>query len=141
MWDSNHHEKLTGNISLLADCSKTFVGLRDTIESEGFPSSYPIDTDCLWRIKLPEGYHIVIRFHSFGLRLSDPTRECADYLDIMENGKETTFKGRYCGSQSPGEVRLQSNEATLHLHTTNALLESTAPGFSASYFAEGEFLF
>lgn len=127
---------------MFAECSKTFVGLRDTIESEGFPSRYPIDSDCLWRIKLPDGYRIVINFHSFSLRSYDPAKECTDYLDILENGKgkDTTFKGRYCGSHNPGEIRLDSNEATIHLHTAKGPYQRFAAGFSASYRAEGKSL-
>ena len=119
------------------ECSKTYVGLSDTIESIGFPASYPIDADCLWKIKLMEGYRIVIRFHSFDLRSHNSVHECADYLDLLENGKETVFKGRYCGSHSPEEVRFNSNEATIHLHTTKEKYQDNAAGFSASYHAEG----
>jgi len=118
------------------ECSKTLVGLSDTIESNGFPTKYPLGTDCLWRIKIPKGYKVVIKFDGFKLRSFDSTHECADYLDLLENGKGTTFRGRYCGSHSPGEVRFASNDVTVHFHTTSREYESEAVGFSATYSAE-----
>ena len=126
-------------LCLFLECSKTLVGLSDTIESNGFPTKYPLGTDCLWRIKIPKGYKVVIKFDGFKLRSFDSTHECADYLDLLENGKETTFRGRYCGSHSPGEVRFASNDVTVHFHTTSREYESEAVGFSASYSAEGMF--
>ena len=115
------------------------MGLSDSIESIGFPTNYPLDTDCLWRIKIPDGYKIVINFHSFSLRSFKSDHECADYIDLLENGKETIFRGRYCGYHSPGEVRFASNDVTIHFHTTGKGNPSNAAGFSASYFAEGTF--
>ena len=119
-------------------CSKTFVGLSDSIESPGFPLVYPTDTDCLWKIKLRRGYKIVLKFRGFGLRSSATEHECPDYLDLIEGGSEAVFRGRYCGSHSPNEVRFDTNEATIRLHTSNnSQSDDAAAGFSASYYAEG----
>ncbi|XP_065064826.1 tolloid-like protein 2 [Rhopilema esculentum] len=118
-------------------CSKTFVGLSDNIESPGFPLVYPTDTDCLWKIKLRNGYKIVLKFHGFGLRSSATEHECPDYLDLIEGGSEAVFRGRYCGSHSPNEVRFNTNEAIIRLHTSNdSQSDDAAAGFSASYYAE-----
>ena len=81
----------------------------------------------------------MINFHSFSLRSFDSAHECADYVDLRENGKETVFRGRYCGFHSPGEVRFESNDVTIHFHTTRRKNPTEAAGFSASYFAEGMF--
>ena len=117
------------------------VGLRDTIESPGFPIASHLGVDCLWKIKIPKGFNIVLKFDVFSLRSIEGGNECADYVDVLEDKEGTKIKGRYCGTNSPGEIKFNSNEATIRLHTSKEDFQSLAVGFSASYRAEGKAAF
>ena len=116
------------------------VGLRDTIESPGFPLTSHLGVDCLWKIKIPKGYNIVLKFDIFSLRSTEGENECADYVDVLEDEDGTKIKGRYYGTNSPGEIKFNSNEATIRLHTSKEDFQSLAVGFSASYRAEGKLI-
>ncbi|XP_060792161.1 ST14 transmembrane serine protease matriptase b isoform X2 [Neoarius graeffei] len=75
-------------------CGEKLTGMKGIFTSPGFPSSYPLQTQCVWNIKVPEGKYIIINFKKFSL--TDPGQSpdnCTkDYVEV--NGK------RICGEKS-----------------------------------------
>jgi cubilin len=43
-------------------CGGELYNTRGTVTSPGFPSSYPQVSDCTWKLKVPSGQRIEIRF-------------------------------------------------------------------------------
>eukprot|EP00794_Sanderia_malayensis_P019060 gene19060-20974_t len=119
------------------ECSQTLIGLNGVIQSPKLPFSYKPNTDCLWKIELSRGYHIVIRFEYFQLRHSEDNQRCMDYVDVL-SGRENMLIGRYCGSNNPGTIKIDSNKAVIKFHASDRNAYATRAGFRASYTAQGK---
>ncbi len=88
---------------------------------------------------MKKGYHLVIKFRIFNLP-SSRNQSCGDYIDIHQSGSEKKLIGRYCASNNPGTVKIESNEATIQLHSFRDSVFTRNSGFRATYHAVGKTL-
>ncbi|XP_077863300.1 tolloid isoform X1 [Saccoglossus kowalevskii] len=86
-------------------CGGIFNGTTGTLESPGYPNSYPNKMDCVWKIT---GTTIRLKFEVFDLENQENCR--FDFLDISDGGDESM--GRFCGDKQPPPV-LQSSSGEL----------------------------
>lgn len=105
-----------------------------SFSTPNFPSHYKPSTDCAWQIKVPKGYRISITFNVFRLQSVDNKKGCLDYVDLRDGDSPfSTFFGRFCGNNNPGNVTSTSNSFRVIFHSSSAHNEQAAIGFSASY--------
>ncbi|XP_066158935.1 cubilin [Euwallacea fornicatus] len=130
-------------------CDNTLTGYGGIIESPNFPSEYPKDQNCNWKIVVPKGNKINISFSDFSIEETAATehKQCNyDYIEILygeENNYEfnddtddtvwTTYK-RFCGQENPGIIALNSNRAMIHFVSDSILIGS---GFRLEWYLNG----
>ena len=51
-------------------CGGEITSAGEVITSENHPNNYPIDQDCHWVIRLPEGQNVMLEFMAFDLEYS-----------------------------------------------------------------------
>ena len=79
---------------LCLGCGGLIHGQNGTVSSPQWPAEYPPNTECLWEIIVPAGYHIIAQFNDsfFGLQA-----DCQDYVEVSETG----MANRLCGHMKP----------------------------------------
>ena len=71
-----------------------------TLRSPSYPSNYPNNMMCTWKITAPSGSRLRLTFNYFGLESG--TCSTKDYLEVRDGSSSTsTRKGTYCGSYAP----------------------------------------
>ncbi|XP_067046524.1 tolloid-like protein 2 [Acropora muricata] len=71
-----------------------------TLRSPSYPSNYPNNMICTWRITAPSGSRLRLTFNYF--TLESGTCSTKDYLEVRDGSSSTsTRKGTYCGSNAP----------------------------------------
>ena len=71
-----------------------------TLRSPSYPSNYPNNMMCTWKITAPSGSTLRLTFNYF--RLGSGTCSTGDYLEVRDGSSSTsTRKGTYCGSYAP----------------------------------------
>ncbi|NXO91132.1 C1S protein, partial [Certhia brachydactyla] len=93
------------------NCSgNVFTEPTGEIASPNYPSQYPENSRCDYRVALSPGYFVVltIRSRDFDVEPADSNGTCHDSLTIV-SGKQ--HFGPYCGSKFPGppEIKTRSN--------------------------------
>ena len=71
-----------------------------TLRSPSYPSNYPNNMMCTWRITAPSGSRLRLTFNYFTLESSPCSTR--DYLEVRDGSSSTsTRKGTYCGTYAP----------------------------------------
>lgn len=71
-----------------------------TFRSPSYPSYYPTNMVCTWKITAPAGKRIKISFNYF--RLESGICSSNDFLEVRDGSSSTSIrKGTYCGSYVP----------------------------------------
>ena len=123
----------------LLECSKEMTSMQGSFSSPNFPTPYNSSTDCVWQIKVPEGYRIKITFKTFHLQGVDNKKGCLDYVDLRDGDSPfSTFIGRFCGDNNPRVVTSTSTSFRVIFHSSSSHSEASAVGFSASYETVGK---
>ncbi|BHF63145.1 Bone morphoproteintic protein 1 [Sparganum proliferum] len=89
------------------------------ITSPGFPKEYPPNSRCIWRIEVPSGFFVVLKFIRFEL---EDIFDCPyDYLEIYDGSLDpSSMLRKVCGTLIPEPVNSTSNVMTLKFVTDNA---------------------
>ncbi|XP_018577861.1 cubilin-like [Anoplophora glabripennis] len=105
-------------------CNNTLSGFRGVIESPNFPNEYAQDLNCWWDIVVSDRNKINITFSHFELETSYTlNKTCiSDYLEIKylevkeDYDEEPDYirQGKYCGTDNPGQITLNSDHAQIH---------------------------
>ncbi|XP_037669838.1 procollagen C-endopeptidase enhancer 1 isoform X2 [Choloepus didactylus] len=95
-------------------CGGAVTGESGYVASEGFPSLYPPNKECIWIITVPEGQVVFLSFRVFDLELHPAC--LYDALEIFA-GAGTSGKrlGRFCGTFRPAPVVASGNQVTLRM--------------------------
>lgn len=95
-------------------CGGDITGESGYIASEGFPSYYPHNKRCVWKITVPEGHVVTLSFRVLDLE-SDPTCRY-DYLNVF-NGHDTGSQrlARVCGTFRPGALMSTGSQMMLEM--------------------------
>ncbi|XP_064412285.1 discoidin, CUB and LCCL domain-containing protein 1 [Latimeria chalumnae] len=113
-----------------------------TLTSKNYPGTYPNYTSCKWRILVPQGKKIILKFGDLNIE----AQQCeSDYLKIFtgSSAREYDFLHfepteqhleyeTYCGNESSisEEFLLDTNELTLHFKSSSHI---SGRGFLLSY--------
>ncbi|XP_047925093.1 tolloid-like protein 2 isoform X10 [Anser cygnoides] len=102
------------------------------IQSPNYPDDYRPSKECIWKITVPEGFHIGIMFQAFEIEWHDT---CSyDYLEIRDGLTEySPLIGRFCGYEKPGDIKSSSNKVWMKF-TSDATINKA--GFAANFFKE-----
>ena len=71
-----------------------------TVTSPNYPNNYKSNSNCAWRIAVPDGFHISLTFKDFVLE----SHSRCNYDSVeLRNGFNSTSPiiGKYCGSNIP----------------------------------------
>ena len=86
----------------------------------------------MWSVEAQRGMQIEVEFRFFSLRELDSEEGCLDYVEIhQDHGIAERFVGRFCGSNNPGKLIINSERVKIHFHATNANHQGWFMGFEA----------
>ncbi|CAH2322632.1 complement C1s subcomponent [Pelobates cultripes] len=93
-----------------------FTDLRGQINSPGYPSNYPENSLCEYKVHLSPGYQVILTFQTkvFDIEAGEDGSCIYDTLTIQVGGR--TF-GPYCGKSPPPQIETGSNEVTIIFQT------------------------
>jgi hypothetical protein len=115
------------------------TNMQGSFSSPNFPTRYNSNADCVWQIKVQEGYRIKLTFETVHLQGVDNKKGCLDYIDLRDGDSPfSTFLGRFCGENNPGVVTSTSTSFRVIFHSSSPHNETSAVGFSASYETVGK---
>lgn len=100
-----------------------------TFRSPSYPSYYPTNMVCTWKITSPAGKRIKISFNYF--RLESGICSSNDFLEVRDGSSSTSIrKGTYCGSYAP---TITSSGQYLWIRFRSGSLIGYNKGFEARY--------
>uniref|UniRef100_UPI0037E72EBC discoidin, CUB and LCCL domain-containing protein 1 isoform X2 n=1 Tax=Semicossyphus pulcher TaxID=241346 RepID=UPI0037E72EBC len=111
-------------------CGHTVLGTESgTLASQNYPGTYPSNTWCKWRLRVPEGRMLRLLFGDFDIE-SSPGCSNGSLVISDKNGEQSL--GPVCGrlDASQKNVTLRSNEVTL---TFKSGPHRSGRGFLLSY--------
>ncbi|XP_062407656.1 ovochymase [Sardina pilchardus] len=109
-------------------CGDAFHSETGVIKSQNWPMNYAPNKECMWRVRVPTGKRITLRFTHFEL---EPAMlgTCYDKLVIYDGSGAAAKKyGPFCGSKLPAEVKSSGSQLVVRLH---ADFFTEAKGFRA----------
>lgn len=128
----------TINSSPLLRCDRKIIHLTKssgTIRSPGYPYEYAGNQRCTWRVQVPRGFRIRIRFRrQFDIEQSPHCSK--DYL-ILSFKKNFRGVPKHCGSMRPGSFLVPHNSVWIRFRSDN---NTTGKGFYISYTSEGKYI-
>ncbi|XP_056155801.1 cubilin [Lampris incognitus] len=118
------------SINATSDCGGTFTSSMGSFSSPNYPSNYPTNRVCIFKITVEFSMQIKLNFTDFDLEGSPPS--CArDYVEIRDGGYETSpLLGRFCSVQVPPDVVSHSNNLWIKFRSD---VSHTYKGFVAHW--------
>uniref|UniRef100_A0A8C3I7Z9 Cubilin n=1 Tax=Chrysemys picta bellii TaxID=8478 RepID=A0A8C3I7Z9_CHRPI len=108
-------------------CSHQYTDATGVLTSPNYPRNYPVQTECIYRIRVETNKQIALHFTNFTL---EGNKLCSmDYVEIRDGGYETSpVLGKYCGSTLPPVIISHSNRLWIKFVSD---VYGTRTGFSA----------
>ncbi|XP_028930598.1 membrane frizzled-related protein [Ornithorhynchus anatinus] len=116
--------------SKFVDCGGTLTELQGSFHSPNYPQPYPPTQICLWKISVPAGHIIELKFNNFSLEAEDHCHY--DFVEVYDNVgiHSSGFLGRFCGTQQPPPLTSSRHVLTVLFVADDGL---GGCGFSATY--------
>ena len=116
----------------LPQCGGVLTASSGSFQTENWPSTYPVNVDCQWTIRLQDSNRRVqLTFETpFGIAGSLPACE-KDYLRIYDDRADRVH-GPYCYFTLPPRLTMSSNEARVVFYAGPSHSPSRV-GFKANY--------
>ncbi|XP_031562170.1 tolloid-like protein 2 [Actinia tenebrosa] len=103
-------------------------GSSGNFSSPGYPSNYPKDLYCTWKITVPEG-KVKLTFSHFDVTKKSSTCGSDDFVQVYNGiGTHDTI-GIYCGENIPGPIYSKDNTMSVYFRTRTGV----ASGFKAQF--------
>ncbi|XP_067418841.1 membrane frizzled-related protein [Emydura macquarii macquarii] len=114
-------------------CGGTLGGPEGSFSSPRYPTSYPPNTLCIWRIQVEDGLAIQLKIES--LSVEGSTSCLFDRVELYEEpgvagGSPWGGTARFCGNVAPPTVNTNANRLRVTFVSDNSV---GAPGFTARY--------
>ncbi|XP_005387022.1 PREDICTED: cubilin [Chinchilla lanigera] len=110
-------------------CLQDYTVNSGTLTSPNFPSHYPDNYECVYRITVEINQQIALHFTNFSLEDGISGNCITDFVEIRDGGYENSpLVGKYCGSILPPVIISHSNMLWLKFKSDFWFSES---GFSA----------
>ncbi|XP_030624670.1 LOW QUALITY PROTEIN: cubilin [Chanos chanos] len=118
------------SINATTDCSEEFTTSTGELSSPNYPSNYPTNRECVYKITVGVNMQIMLNFTDFDLEGPDPS--CFhDYVEVRDGGYEISpLIGRFCSHRSPPLVVSHSNRLWLKFRSDHSV---TYRGFTAHW--------
>ncbi|XP_075071894.1 complement C1s subcomponent isoform X2 [Mixophyes fleayi] len=93
-----------------------YTDLRGQISSPGYPSPYPENSRCEYKVLLEPGYQVILTFQAddFDIEMADDGSCSYDILTIKAKGHSF---GPFCGNSPPSRLETGSNEVDILFQT------------------------
>ncbi|XP_014068887.1 mannan-binding lectin serine protease 1 isoform X2 [Salmo salar] len=120
--DFSNEERFLGfesHYNAVVECSdNVFTERSGVLSSSDFPNPYPKSSDCLYHIKLEDGFLLSLEFDDTFDIEDHPDVTCPyDYVKIQAGEKEY---GPFCGDRPPGRIQTESNKVQVFFHSDNS---------------------
>uniref|UniRef100_A0A1I8FH63 Metalloendopeptidase n=1 Tax=Macrostomum lignano TaxID=282301 RepID=A0A1I8FH63_9PLAT len=94
------------------------------------PSAYRGDKECIWKIEVPNGYSVALKFFSF--ELETHTQCVYDFVEVLEGWSQDggVSLGKFCGETVPKPVKSTGNRMTVRFKSDNSVNKI---GFAATF--------
>ncbi|KAG9484730.1 complement C1s subcomponent [Eleutherodactylus coqui] len=93
-----------------------YTDLRGQISSPGYPSPYPENSRCEYKVLLESGYQVILAFRAQDFDIEAPEDGSCLYDSLIIKAKGRTF-GPYCGQTPPPRIETGSNEVDIQFIT------------------------
>ena len=105
------------------------------LESPNFPEDYQPNKECVWRITVPEGYQVALKFQSFEIENHD---NCVyDYIEIRDGpDAQSALIGTYCGYKMPEDIKSTTSQLYVKFVSDGSVQKA---GFAAT-FMKGQYV-
>ncbi|KTF76332.1 hypothetical protein cypCar_00034169, partial [Cyprinus carpio] len=103
------------------------------LSSENYPGTYPNNSWCEWRIRVPIGHTIVLKFGDLNMEKKDCE---SDYLKVLKGSYGAEIVSwEYCGGlmPKPAPIHTDSSELTVRFRSSQHI---SGRGFLLSYSTE-----
>ncbi|XP_055853298.1 dorsal-ventral patterning protein tolloid [Episyrphus balteatus] len=102
------------------------------LESPNYPLEYLPNKECIWRITVPKGYQVALKFQSFEVENHD---NCVyDYVEVHDgDSAESDLIGVFCGYKPPPNMKSSSNTMFVKFVSDSSVQKA---GFSAIFMKE-----
>ncbi|XP_059471095.1 cubilin-like [Neocloeon triangulifer] len=99
-------------------CGGILAGkVRGKIKSPGYPESYPLNSDCVWRVRVRQGKRV--RMISFSPVLQESS-SCGDYIEIRDGNSATSrLLSKICKVSFATPVTSSGSHMYIHFHSDN----------------------
>lgn len=108
-------------------CGGTHRSISGKFASPYYPSSYPVNIQCMWTLEASQGNAIALTFESMNLEDSDDCNN--DYVEVRSMNELGKLLSLACGNKIPAAIE---GSQTL-LITFNSNNDIVGEGFIASY--------
>ncbi|XP_053556761.1 cubilin-like [Bombina bombina] len=125
-WEAVHPD----DIEEIQSCGGGSHEENGVIKSPKWPNTYAANSLCVWRIEVPHGKKVTLKFTHFDLEDPDLlTRVCYDNVAAYEEGNQPVLKyGPFCGTKIPDSITTQGNLLIIRFHSD---VFTEAKGFRA----------
>ena len=111
-----------GFAEIYESCEDTTLIKQEHIISTNYPSNYPSNVDCNWRLKAQAGNRVLLSFSDFDVDDfgKDYSSVCFDYIEIFNVlGKIKYINGTFCNkNRPPASMLSQGNEIRISFHSS-----------------------
>lgn len=115
-------------------CGETYRGRQGTIISPNYPHYYYGKTNCLYRIEVPNGMTVKLKFQDFHVEPAGERGICYDFVEAHDGPSiQNRSIGKYCGTLRPFSLFSSSNVMLLRLSSDGSVNNK---GFKVIYTAK-----
>uniref|UniRef100_A0A1I8PPZ3 Metalloendopeptidase n=1 Tax=Stomoxys calcitrans TaxID=35570 RepID=A0A1I8PPZ3_STOCA len=102
------------------------------LESPNYPLEYLPNKECIWKITVPKGYQVALKFQSFEVENHD---SCVyDYVEIRDGPtQDSPLIGVFCGYKPPPNMKSIGDSMFVKFVSDTSVQK---PGFSATFMKE-----
>jgi hypothetical protein len=74
------------------------------LESPNYPDDYQPNKECIWKLSVPQGYQVALKFQSFEVENHD---NCVyDFVEVRDgHALDGPLVGIFCGYKIPPDIR------------------------------------
>ncbi|XP_068152674.1 protein tolkin [Drosophila tropicalis] len=102
------------------------------LESPNYPLDYLPNKECVWKITVPKGYQVALKFQSFEVENHD---SCVyDYVEVRDgSAQDAPLIGVFCGYKAPPNMKSSGNSMYVKFVSDTSVQKA---GFSAVFMKE-----
>jgi tolkin protein len=102
------------------------------LSSPNYPDNYKPNKECVWKLSVPDGYSVALKFQSFEVESHD---HCVyDYVEVRDGHEDNSrVIGKFCGHKMPPDVKSTTNKMYVKFVSDASVQKA---GFAATFVKE-----